>query len=213
MSQPKYQFYATLLDAFSWYKRSESEEGLQEFLDKVNRVEKPKSDSQLRGIAFEAAVAKAAVEGIYPTESIKVHDKNVKPELIEQFAKGMHGALRQVFVETVLQTQYGQVRVYGFVDEILADAAHDIKTTSSYDFPKYLKAWQHPVYLEALRPMKIGRFIYRVTDFSEYYEEEYQYNSSDTDRLIGECSHLVEFLEVNRHKITDKKVFNMEQTT
>ncbi|HLP42025.1 MAG TPA: hypothetical protein VK465_11000 [Fibrobacteria bacterium] len=207
MLAPKYQFYATLLDAFAWYKRNESEEGLQEFLDKVNRVEKPKTAPQLRGLAFEIAVEKAAVDGIFPTEPIKVHDKKVRPEVIERFARGMGRASRQVFVETVLSTLYGPVRVYGYVDEILADTAYDNKTTSSYEFPKYLKAWQHPAYLEALRPMGIGRFVYKITDFEDCYEEEYFYRKEDTDRLISECAQLVECLEANRARITDRKVF------
>ncbi len=207
MLAPKYQFYATLLDAFAWYKRSEAEDAQQEFLDKLNRVEKPKTDPQLRGMAFEAAVERAAVGGIYPTEPIRVHDKKVAPEVIERFARGMQHAARQVFVETLLPTLYGPVKVYGFIDEILADTAYDIKTTSHYEFPKFLKAWQHPTYLEALRPMGIGRFVYKVTDFQDCYEEEYLYRSEDTDRLISECAQLVEFLEANRARITDRKVF------
>ena len=38
MSQPKYRFYATLLDSFYWFLNSESETAEQEFIDKINRV-------------------------------------------------------------------------------------------------------------------------------------------------------------------------------
>lgn len=207
MLQPNYQVYATLLDAFSWYKRSEDEKAQQEFLDKVNRVQTPRSDAQLRGLAFELAVEKAAVEGIYPTAPVQVHDRKVPPQIIEQFAQGMGRASRQVFVETTLPTLYGPIRLYGKVDEILGDTAYDTKTTSSYDFPKYLHAWQHPVYLEALRPTGISRFVYRITDFEGYFEEEYFWRQSDTDRLISECAQLIEFLEANRARITDRKIF------
>jgi hypothetical protein len=129
------------------------------------------------------------------------------PDIITRFATGMRHASRQVFVEATLPTAYGPVRVYGKVDEILADTAYDTKTTKNYLFPKYLKAWQHPVYLEALKPMGIGRFVYRITDFEDFYEEEYFYRKEDTDRLISECAQLVECLEVNRARITDRKVF------
>lgn len=207
MLRPSYQVYATLLDSFAWYKRSEKEEALQDFLDRINRVEKPKEAPQLRGLAFEAQVERAAVEGIVPTEPVKVHDVKVPAWIVEKFADGMAAASRQVHVETVLPTLYGPVRIYGKVDEILGDTAFDTKTTGSYEFPKYLKAWQHPVYLECLKPLGIERFVYRITDFEGYYEEEYRYRASDTDRLISELAQLVEFLEANRARITNRRIF------
>jgi hypothetical protein len=207
MLKPAYAFYATLLDSFAYYLRNESEGAQQEFLDRVNRVQTPKKDPQLRGTAFEVVVEKAAVEGVFPTEPVKVHDLKVAPHIIEQFAQGMQKASRQVYVETILQTAYGPVKVYGFVDEILGGTAFDTKTTGKYEFPKFLGAWQHPAYLEALKPLGVDRFVYRITDFVDYFEEEYFYRSSDTDRLISHCAHLVEFLEANRARITDRKVF------
>lgn len=207
MPKPDYQVYATLLDSFAWYKRSEAEGAQQEFLDRINRVETGKSDPMLRGMAFEGIVELAAVEGRFPTEPVRVHDVKCPPAIIEQFARGFEKAARQVFVETILPTQYGNVRVYGKVDEILRDTAYDTKTTKNYTFPKYLRAWQHPVYLEALKPLGIRRFVYRITDFEDYFEEEYFYRQEDTDRLISECAQLVEFLEANRARVTDRKVF------
>jgi hypothetical protein len=209
MLEPSYQVYATLLDSFAWYKRDESEVAQQDLLDRINRVEKPRTDAQLRGMAFEARVEMAAVGGVYPTEPVLCHDKKVPAWLIEQFAKGRGAAARQVYVETLIPTLYGPVKVYGMVDEILGDTAADIKTTSNYEFPKYLRAWQHPCYLEALRPMGISRFVYRITDFEGYFEEEYSYKRSDTDRVISEVAQLVEFLEANRARINNRKIFNL----
>jgi hypothetical protein len=205
--QPKYAFYATLLDAFAWYKRSEDEGAKQEFLDKVNRVQTPPTDPMLRGIAFEAAVVAWAGCPGNPDAVLQVHDKKCPGWILEEFTRDWKGSVRQIYVETILPTNYGEVKVYGYVDEILRDTAADIKTTSSYTFPKYLHNWQHPVYLEALQGSGIDRFKYRATDFREVYEEEYLYNPQDTERLIGECSHLIEFLEANRPAITDTKVF------
>lgn len=205
--QPKYAFYATLLDAFAWYKRSEADEAKQEFLDKVNRVQTPPTDPMLRGIAFEDAVVRWAAAPGDPEDVVRVHDTDCPGRILEEFTRGWEGSVRQIHVEAMLPTQYGQVKVYGFVDEILRDTAADIKTTGKYAFPKYLHNWQHPVYLEALKKTGINRFKYRATDFREVYEEEYAYNPADTDRLIAECIHLIEFLECNREFITDRKVF------
>jgi hypothetical protein len=207
--QPKYAIYATLLDAFAWYKKSEDEGALQEFLDKVNRKPFEKTDAILRGMAFEELVDDSLRLGIPEDlpDPIRVHDVKCSAGILEAFHGRLLGAVRQVYVETHLETRFGLVKVYGKVDEILRDTAFDIKTTSKYEFPKYLRNWQHPVYLECLKKEGISRFVYLATDFREVYEEEYTYNSEDTDRLISECSHLVELLEAKRDLITDRKVF------
>ncbi len=207
--QPKYAFYATLLDAFAWYKRSEAEDAKQEFLDKVNRVKTPPTDPMLRGIAFEAAVVEWSMNPGHVEDVVMVHDTECPGRILHEFTRDWHGSIRQIYVESILPTQYGEVKVYGFVDEILRDTAADIKTTGKYEFPKYLHNWQHPVYLEALKDSGISRFKYRATDFRNVYEEEYSYRPADTDRLIAECVHLIEFLEANRPAITDRKIFNL----
>lgn len=206
--RPEYQFYATLLDAFSWYRRSDADGARQEFIDKLNRVETPRSDAQLRGMAFEDAVATAPDAG-YSGLTVRIHDTKCPVGILNQFAQESRGAVRQVYVEAFLPTQRGLVKVYGFIDELLADTAYDIKTTKNYNFPKYLHNWQHAVYLEALRDQGINRFVYKVTDFEDIFKEEYHYRQEDTDRLISECVHLIEFLEANRSQITDRKVFNL----
>lgn len=206
--QPKYAFYATLLDAFAWYKKSEQEGALQEFLDKVNRAPFEPTDAILRGQAFERTVDDALAWGV-PEDlpDLRAHDVAYPVSILHTFVDRLRGAVRQVSVETVVDTRYGPVKVYGKADEILRDTVYDIKTTGKYEFPKYLRNWQHPVYLEALKKEGIHRFVYLVTDFREIYEEEYMHRQEDTDRLISECSHLVETLETLRDRITDKKVF------
>lgn len=205
----KYNIYPTLIDSFGWYKRLDKEDGKEEFLNKVNRVPVEKTDAMLRGMAFEDAVNYWARIGKTPPGPVKVHDLEVAPALIGRFATGFEKALRQVFVEVTLPTRYGDVRLYGFVDDILADAAYDTKTTKDYDLGKYRNNFQHPTYLEALRANGSGirRFIYRITDFEDYFEEEYVYRPEDTQRLVGECEHLIEFLEANRPAIVDRKIF------
>lgn len=204
---PKYHVYPTLLDSFAWYKRSESEDAKQEFLDRINRVQKPKTDAMLRGIKFEDTVNEWARRGKLPPGPVDVHGVEVQPALIGKFSKGFEMALRQVFVETTLPTCYGAIRLYGYVDDILADAAYDTKTTKDYELGKYRNNFQHPTYLEALSPEGIARFVYRITDFEDYFEEEYVYRKQDTERLIHESEHLIEFLEANRPAITDLKIF------
>ncbi len=207
--QPKYAIYATMLDAFAWYKKSEADGALEEFLGKVNRVPFEKTDAILRGMAFEDLVDDSLRLGIPEglPDPLTVHDTKCSLDILRTFRDRLLGAVRQVYVESILPTRFGPVKVYGKVDEILRDTAFDIKTTGKYEFPKYLRNWQHPVYLEALQKEGVRRFVYLATDFREVYEEEYSYNSADTDRLISELGHLVETLEAQRERITDRKVF------
>jgi hypothetical protein len=208
---PKFHVYPTLLDSFAWYKRSEKPEAKQEFLDRINRVPVEKTDAMIRGNAFESAVNYWAGLGKIPPGPVTVHDKQVSPELIGKFSTGFEGALRQVFTEMVLPTRYGDVRIYGFIDDLMGDAVYDTKTTGNYEIGKYRNGWQHPAYLESLRQAgaSVGRFIYRITDFEDYFEEEYAYRREDTERLINECEHLYEFLEANRPAINDGRVFGL----
>jgi hypothetical protein len=210
LSKPIYNIYPTLLDAFAWYKRSEDEGALQEFLDKVNRVKSEPSDPMLRGIAFEALVDDLIFSGHrLAIPEVQVHDVECPSSIPNAFADRLRGAVRQVDVEVVVDTEHGPVRLYGKVDEIVADCAFDIKTTGKYEFPKYLHHFQHPLYLEALRPYGINQCLYLVTDFKDVYEEPYSWTRDGRDRLIGEVAHLVEFLENNRARITDRKVFGL----
>jgi hypothetical protein len=207
---PKYHIYPSLLDSFAWYKKSEAENGLQEFLDKLNRVQTAPSDAMLRGIAFEKLLTDAALgKPLHAKENgtFACHDIDVHEELVGKFEARLEGSVRQVFVESVLDCAVGPVRVYGYVDNILRDTAIDTKTTGKYEFPKYLDSFQRPVYLEGLRSHGIDKFQFLVTDFRELYVEDYHYNPADTDRLIAAVNELVDFIEANRDRITDTKLF------
>jgi hypothetical protein len=205
-----YHFYPTLLDAFSWYKKSESETALQEFIDKVNRVKTPATDPMLRGIAFNGIVDVAIKGGIIQPDEhgdFLVHDTLVPVEIIREFADLFSKSALQVFVENRLTTRYGQVRIYGYIDALQGHTIGEFKTTGKYEFPKYLHNWQHPCYLHCLKDQGIRRFVYLITDFKNVYREDYHWTQDGEDRLVGICNELIEFLEAKRHLITDTKVF------
>lgn len=56
-----------------------------------------------------------------------------------EFARYYKGAASQVYTEGILPTRYGDVLLYGFIDELMPDSVHDIKTTKSYKADKYLR--------------------------------------------------------------------------
>ena len=50
--------------------------------------------------------------------------------VIEQ-AKYFDGAVSQLYVSAILPTRYGDVELYGFIDELKRDVVYDIKTTKA----------------------------------------------------------------------------------
>lgn len=205
-----YAFYPTILDAFSWYKRSESETALQEFLDKVNRVKTPATDPMLRGIAFNELVDNAIKGADLPyddTDHVDAHDIPVSADIIQEFADLFHGAALQVFLDTRLTVGPHQVKIYGYADALKGSTIGEFKTTGKYEFPKYLHNWQHPAYLQCVKDQGIKRFTYLITDFKEVYREDYHWTKDGEDRLKSICAELIEFLEAKRDLITDTKVF------
>lgn len=207
-----YAFFPTLLDSFEWYRRSESETALQEFIDKVNRVKTPATDPMLRGIAFNGIVDVAIKGGIIQGDedgNFLVHDTPVPVEIIEEYRDLFSKSALQVFVENRLTTRYGQVRIYGYIDALQGHTIGEFKTTGKYEFPKYLHNWQHPCYLHCLKDSGIRRFVYLITDFKNVYREDYHWTQAGEDSLIGICNELIEFLESKRELISDKKVFGL----
>lgn len=130
--------------------------------------------------------------------------------LCREFANYYQGALTQLRVEAILPTCFGDVLVYGVIDELMPMSVHDIKTTSSYYVGKYRDHWQHVVYPYCLMQggSDVRLFEYNVTDFKQTYTESYTFvPERDIPRLTEHCEDFIRFLNDNRNLITDKKIF------
>lgn len=133
--------------------------------------------------------------------------------IVREFVDYFRGAASQVFCSGTLETQYGVVELYGYIDELIQDTVFDIKTTKSYEFGKYRTAWQKHVYPFCLDQMgcHIRGFEYTVTDFRNTYQEWYDFHYENTRQLLKEhCERFIEFIESRREQITDKKIFNQQ---
>ena len=138
-----------------------------------------------------------------------------------EFANYYKGAIPQVRTEAVLSTRYGDVQLYGYIDELMPTAVHDIKTTKSYTAGDFKNHWQHIVYPYCLNANgnKVTDFEYNVAAINrtkygmnyEIFTEFYAYNADiDIPRLVAHVEGLIEFIEANRSLITDKKIFNQQ---
>lgn len=227
MQQVKYKFYATLLDGFEYYlSKVDDDSAYDSFIDKLNR--KPfVSDAATKGTAFNDFVDKlnaGLINDLRPDgngnfryehrEGDVVNTYLFKESVVNDITNRVKGYIPQVFVSAPLETKYGFVELYGFADEVRFDRCIDIKTTSRYTFPKYLKGWQSKVYPYCFNKVgvEINVFEYLITDFSNVYIEEYAWNPErDTQELRLFCERLIDFIEINRDRITstDPKVLKL----
>lgn len=272
--QPKYRFYATILDAFWGYLNSDviwdkywgwsenpphtpeefHELQFQELINRINRVpfDNEKAD---RGTAFNEVIdcmvenrksEMMKIERVYKVERFGACDEVGKPlyydeeqtnevvalkaiynnreftfpiSICREFANYFKGALTQQRVEAILPTRFGDVLVYGFIDELMPSTVHDIKTTGQYTFGKFKSHFQHLVYPYALiqNCNDIRTFEYNILEFSkagypvDTYTETYVFvPERDVPILTNHCEEFIRFLEENRGFITDLKIFGLD---
>lgn len=136
--------------------------------------------------------------------------------LCREFANYFQGALTQQRVEAILPTTFGNVLVYGFIDELMPTTVHDIKTTGSYTVGKFKDHHQHLVYPYALMQngSDVRTFEYNIVEFNkggyvvDTYTETYVFTPErDIPILTNHCEEFIRFLEENRKLITDRKIF------
>jgi hypothetical protein len=219
---------------------SEEEFEQKQFLSLIDRINRVPFDSEPAdsGTAFNEIVdciilkrksTKMEVESIKQDSAI-VAFKAILNErefifpaaLCFEFANYYKGAVPQVRTEAVLPTKYGNVLLYGYIDELMPLAVCDLKTTKNYTVGDFKNHWQHIVYpyclnqngnsvfdfeynIAAINRLKSGAVNY--TTHTEYYA----FNPiTDTQRLTAHVEGLIEFIEANKDLITDKKIFNYE---
>jgi len=184
-----YNLYPTLLNLFDYYQKGYIEKA--EFLNRINRVPLPPTESQARGSSFEEAVIKGVNEESFDTEIIsKVRALLPRPML-----------KTQVYCEYQLEN----VLLYGYIDVIGKTLAVDIKTTNSYQPGRFAHSHQN-FYLPALRSKGIRTLRYVITDFQDVYQENYD-QTIDFAVQKTQIKLFCNFLEEHREEITDRKIF------
>lgn len=225
-------FYGSSLDPEITFDEYENK-CLKELIDSINRVPFD-SEAADRGTCFNEVVD-MIILGLKESKKIDVFsdiERNVifarlkeRPErefsypipLCKEFATYYKGAIPQYYVSAILPTIYGIVNLYGYIDELMPTSVHDIKTTQTYKVGKYSKNWQHHVYPYCLVESgnKIDYFEYNVALLQkniQTYTERYNYNHEESKRkLTAQCEWFIEFLNANKEKITDLKIFNKHE--
>ena len=139
-------------------------------------------------------------------------------EICKEFALYYKGAIPQVRVSAILPTGYGNVELYGYIDELMPLSTHDIKYTGSYSASKFKRHSQHLVYPYCLiqNGSNVPTFEYNVAEESksgkwQTFTETYVFDPDrDIPILRERCEGLIEFLLQNSQFITDRKIFGGE---
>ena len=142
--------------------------------------------------------------------------------ICKEFADYYKYAAQQVYTEAILPTKYGDVQLYGYIDELMPLSVHDIKTTGKYSAGKFKNHWQSVVYPYCLNENgnQVYDFEYNVLlinsrasgDTYETFTEYYNYVPEvDIPRLTAHVESLIEFIEAHKDLISDKKIFNKHE--
>ena len=228
-SAETWQEYWGMSDNPSKLEEDFEKEQFQSLIDRINRVPMKWEDSEAadRGTVFNEIVdcvienrnskrveLKSSKETGLITANYNKRTFIFSIPLIKELAEYFKGAMTQVYTEGKLPTKYGNVLLYGFMDELMPDSIHDIKTTSKYKVGKFRKNWQHIVYPYCLNQSgnMVNEFEYNIavlTGTPSTFTEHYRYDPErDIPRLTLQVERLIEFIEDNKHSITDKKIFN-----
>lgn len=138
-----------------------------------------------------------------------------------EFADNLSDSVSQLHVSSTIETEYGLVELYGYIDEYRLNQVIDIKTTGRYDFLKFERKWQRHVYPYCLVEdgNEVQGFEYRVVVwkggtktspalYGNVIPEFYTYDHEQTKtELKGMLEQFIGWLEDNSDRITDKKIF------
>ena len=204
------------------------EKSRRELIDKINRVPF-ESDAADCGTAFNILVDLVSGNGEKEDDFSFVEESDAYTttykgkvftfckNLVNRFASFFSFSACQYKCVGQIETKYGAVTLYGYIDELLCYEIHDIKTTSKYEVFKFRNHWQHIVYPYCIRyeGYDVSLFQYDVVlwgkglDDYKIYKEVYDYREErDSNKLREHCEGLIEFIQFHRDEITDKKIFN-----
>ncbi|KAA6342901.1 hypothetical protein EZS27_009361 [termite gut metagenome] len=207
---------------------TEEEFAKKQFDELINRINRVPFDSEPadKGTCFNEVVDciienrksdKMVIEKFFDRGVLETSYNNrqftFSTALCKEFASYFKGAITQLRVEATLPTRYGDVLVYGVIDELMPHTVHDIKTTRKYSPSKYKNNFQHLVYPYCLMQQgnDIRKFEYNITDFCDTYTELYVFKPErDIPRLTEHVENFIEFIEENKELITDQKILGGE---
>lgn len=155
----KWQHFLDADDAYA-------DTALQSFLSLLRLEEKEMTPAMQAGIDFEAAI-NATISG---EELEPVGDKHDRA--VRRFTRLCTGGQPQVPIAGRIKVCGLDFQLYGVCDYVKAGTIYDIKRVQRYEYGKYFRSPQHPMYLHLLPEAR--KFTYLVFDGSNTYTETYR---------------------------------------
>lgn len=184
-----YKMTHSLLE--SWRRATDpdaDETAFGDFLDALERNNKPTTKAMQAGIDFEKAVTDFAnnPQSIF-TSNASADDTRA----IIQIGGRLSGASFQVKCSKCMEICKTPILLVGVADALRAGIISDIKRVQRYEYGKYQFSTQHPMYME-LFPEAL-RFDYLIFDGKYCYME--QYRRGDFEPIHGTIKAFLEYLD------------------
>lgn len=221
----QYNIYPTLIDSYRLFLGTDYV-SFAELIDRINRVPHKPSEAASKGMAFNSLIDSLLRGEAPPALKVQKQQKtydasdtfeikndgwvfHFDKSLATSLACRLAGAMPQVFLNSAIDTPAGLVNLYGYADYILKDSVIDLKTTSSYTWPKFLNSFQHKAYMVCARDMgyQINRAEYLVTDFNSFYVEDYLWKESIRAEVVSELIGFINFIWEHKKAINNAKLF------
>lgn len=215
-----------------------------DLIDSINRVDGRFGEAAEKGTAFNEVVdclvekRKSSRKDckIYSTTNvsgIKVIRAEINDftfdfdiQLCKDVAGYFEGSVTQFLAEATMGTSYGNVLLYGYIDEWVGNKMFDIKTTGRYSWGKFEHGWQRHVYpwcvIESGMATCVDQFEYLIVEWAYQrkgeplkakgiYRETYTYSHEESGRKIREMlESFISWLERRKDYIQDKRIFGGE---
>ncbi|WP_114937533.1 hypothetical protein [Mucilaginibacter endophyticus] len=220
METINYAIYPSVLDAYLRFKRKDDDETFKSVFDKINHVRGEQTEQQAMGEEFELCVNDMITsiktgdysltlyqDGYYRTKNFKF-----KADLIDRIATKMqHATKKQEYMEAIIPSHVGNIKLYGIADYTFPEMITDLKTTQNYKCNKYKDHAQHPSYslIRELNGAPLKAFKYLVSDFDKVYQETYIPTPGMHQKLMITLFEFINFIEYFKDYITDTKIFGV----
>lgn len=196
------------LDAFNNLLAGRYNETEQGVIDRINKLTSFTSDAIEKGKAFDHLTESNAFslvknrlttfDPITERPVIKFNWWKFDLELCEKIFEQRAGAWHQQRVERIFNSSFGNVLLYGIVDDVFPLRNQDLKTTSNYSGEKFYDSAQWRIYLYCTGALE---FDYLITDFTNIYWEHYLNGPQVTEWLEPNVKAFCEFVNDNKEKI------------
>lgn len=203
-------------------------EQLTSFIDSINRVPFD-SEAADKGTAFNELVD-CLILGTPASDKMDIasegdlyrctlHSSGREFCFDKQLAARMYHRYReaqpQVLVEAPMRVAGEDVLLYGYIDELMPFAIHDIKTTKSWELNKFRDHAQHLVYTYCVRYLgsDCDQFYYDIVQWGkepgkeEFNVESYMWTHESYGQLYDKVATCIALLKQYRPLICDKRVF------